>query len=108
MSCKLVLAFTMHLLPGDWNEVHPGGVCQADNGLFGAAYYNSESKLSLVGGYDMGWLELGLATGYSAAPVVPMIRVAYDINDNVKAFGMPAATVDGEVGVVFGLEVSLP
>ena len=102
MNCAAILALSAHLaLPGEWNEVHPGVQCDAGNWI-GGAYYNSESKLSVFAGYDFGWLEAGLVAGYSGGPVLPMVRITYDVTDNLSVYASPAVTVDGDVGLVVG------
>lgn len=104
-------ALTHHALPGAWNERHPYVRYETpENWTFGA-FRNSEGRLSLTGGYtfrDDGpvSLETGLATGYSAAPVVPMVRVQYETGP-ARWFVMPAATEKGDLGAVFGVEADL-
>lgn len=97
------LALSHHFVEGDWNEVHPCVRYQNDKFIAGA-YYNSESKVSIFAGFDLGNIELGLVTGYSGAPVVPMIRLTYDFNDGVTVFAAPAVTTSGDVGAVVGIE----
>jgi len=101
---KLALAITIHLLPGDWNGIHPG-IKYVDNGFYAAAFYNSEEKLSLAVGreFDLNnhWtIEVGLATGYSGAKAVPTLRVKRD-----KLFIAPAYDVTAKAaGLVVGVE----
>jgi len=108
MSCKVLIAASLHLLPGEWNELHPGAKCQAENGLFAAAYLNSESTLSMAVGLDFGLVEIGVVTGYSGGTVLPMARVTVPLSDQTDLFLAPAMTGDGDVGAVVGVEVSWP
>jgi hypothetical protein len=102
------LALSLHILPGDWNSVHPCLRYERDGWVVGA-FLNSEERLSLSVGREWTsgpwWAQAGLATGYSAAPVVPMVRGGYDFGP-ARAFVAPAATVDGDLGIVLGLEIN--
>lgn len=102
MTLSFGLALTLHLLPGDWNGVHPQ-VRLEHQGWTAGTMLNSESRLSLLAGYtwewDKLWLELGGATGYSGAPVVPWVRAGYG-----PVFIAPAATIEGDVGLVVGVQ----
>lgn len=104
------LALSMHLIPGDWNEVHPQ-VRYDHDGWFLGAYYNSESSVSAVAGYrwdfDRFWLELGAATGYDSTPVLPAARAGLALTDEVSVFLIPAVNTDGDFGAVLGVEVML-
>jgi hypothetical protein len=107
--CAALLAASIHALPGDWNEIHPGFECQ-HNQVIGGAYLNSEGDLSGFVGMrfdvnDKVSFDVAAVTGYSAAPVVPMARVNYKFNDNFRVFAAPVANTDGDVGAVFGAEV---
>ena len=105
---EFCLALSMHFLEGDWNETHPC-VRYTDNGWTAGAYLNSEDAISKYVSYTFGdeWFaEVGLVTGYSGWEVVPMLRAGYNFNDNVSAFIAPAATIQGEYGVVVGFEIS--
>jgi hypothetical protein len=100
------LALSLHLLPGEWNEIHPS-VRLEQNGWAIGAYLNSESRISVTAGrtFESGplWAELGLATGYSY-PVVPFIRAGVQ-KDSVRYFVAPGATTDGDLGLVLGIEM---
>jgi hypothetical protein len=102
------LALSLHLLPGDWNGIHPS-IRLEQNGWAVGAYLNSESRISVTAGrtFENGplWAELGLATGYSY-PVVPFIRAGVQ-KDQFRYFIAPAATTDGDWGVVLGLEMRI-
>ena len=50
--------------------------------------------------------EVGAVTGYSGADVLPMLRLGYEITDNVLLFTAPAYA-DGRVGAVVGLEYKM-
>ncbi len=95
---------------GQYNELSPyvKATRDMDNGLtmgMGRTV-NSEGADSVfagVGGdYGPAWGELGGATGYEAAPVIPFGRVGIDLNDNISAWAMPAYE-QGNVGAVLGL-----
>lgn len=92
-----------------YNELTPyvKATRDMDNGLLAGIgrAYNSEGADSVFAGvgdsYGPVWWELGGATGYEAAPVVPFGRVGVDLNDLISLWAMPA--YDGSsVGGVFG------
>lgn len=92
-----------------YNELTPyvKATRDMDNGLLAGIgrTYNSEGADSVFAGvgdsYGPVWWELGGATGYEAAPVVPFGRVGVDLNDLISLWAMPA--YDGNsVGGVFG------
>lgn len=104
------LALTTHIaLGGDWNEVHPCVRLSENNWTVGA-YLNSENSLSLYSSYTFEngpWsLEAGLATGYSGAALIPILRGAVKIDKNILLFISPAyETVNKTFGVVLGIEI---
>ena len=107
MSClSLLVALSTHIgLDNNYNSIHPHARCTLDNTILGV-YYNSEYNLSSYVGktYDYKNLEIeyGLVTGYTGAPIAPMLRVKKD-----NFFIAPAYEVTGNVGVVIGLEFNL-
>lgn len=109
MDLAFALAASLHILPGDWNAIHPSIRLEHDGWSVGA-YYNSERRVSFVAGrtFEHGplWAEIGVATGYSAASVVPFLRVGVQ-RDNLRFFVAPAATVKRDVGLVLGIEVGI-
>jgi hypothetical protein len=100
------VAFSLHILPGDWNAVHPCIRLEHDGWIAGA-YLNSEGRVSFSAGREWTsgpwWAEAGLATGYEGAPLVPVIRGGYDFGP-ARAFVAPAMTVKQDVGLVLGVE----
>ena len=108
MTLTFALTASLHILPGDWNAIHPSVRLERDGWSIGA-FYNSERRVSAVAGrtFEHGplWAELGVATGYSAAPVVPFIRAGAQ-QGNVRFFVAPAATTK-DVGLVLGVEFML-
>lgn len=106
MVIELAFATTMHFIPGEWNETHPSVRLEHEGWTVGA-FQNSEGNLSIAGGrvWRDGplFLEMGLTTGYEVAPVVPMVRAGVEY-ENVRAFVIPAATVEGDIGVAVGVE----
>lgn len=83
---ELILAATIHYLPGDWNERHPG-IRYERAPFMAAAFHNSEGDLSLaaglVGRHEIApgvnlFGELAIVTGYEAAPIVPMVRAGLE------------------------------
>lgn len=103
---ELGLALTNHLSPGDWNEAHPF-VRYEEQRTVAGAYLNSESGLSLfVGGifrHNQYFAEIGIVTGYSGADILPFGRAGIE-SENTRYFIAPSL-VDGELGVVFGVEI---
>lgn len=101
------VALSAHLPAGDWNSIHPS-IRYGDDWAIGA-YLNSEYNLSTYVSYtwtyDNWFIEGGAVTGYSGADVLPFIRAGYDHKD-VRFFVAPAL-MDGKVGLVFGVELSV-
>ena len=107
---ELCFAVSMHFgLGNDWNERHPCARYVAEDFTIGA-YLNSEDTasfyLSHTFEYDQWFAEVGAVTGYSSAPVIPMLRAGYEVNDNVLIFISPAYGNE-QLGVVIGLEFSI-
>lgn len=100
---EFFLSFSLHALPGDWNSIHPGARYIHENVSVGA-YLNSENSPSLYASYDFGNIEIGAATGYEAATLLPFVRFTYDI-ENFTVFAVPAMTAKKEAGIVFGVEI---
>ena len=79
MNClALLLSFTMHLgVDGNYNNIHPHLQCEKDSLIVGT-YYNSEKDISFYMSQNLrlpkSEVEIGLATGYRDAAVVPIIR----------------------------------
>lgn len=109
---EVILAFSQHFLPGEWNERHIG-LRYEDAPFMAAAFHNSEGNLSIAGGFvgrhaltdniDM-FGELGIATGYSGGAVVPFARGGLEFNDRIRLFVAPAMNTDGDFGAVIGIE----
>lgn len=95
------LALSLHLLPGDFNAVHPF-VEYEKGGFFASAYYNSMHDGSIAIGrrtyITEDWsLDKGLVTGY-ADGVTPMLRLKY------KDYFIVPGRNNGETGIVLGIE----
>lgn len=110
---EIILAFTSHFLPGDWNEVHPG-IRWTDPPYMAAAYYNSEGGLSVALGFSWNvelsentsiFADLAGVTGYEAMTIAPMVRAGVEFNDSLRLFAAPAMTADGDFGAVVGIEI---
>jgi hypothetical protein len=95
---------------GQYNELSPyvKATRDMDNGLsmgLGRTI-NSEGADSIFAGiggdYGPAWWEVGGATGYEAAPVIPFGRVGIDLTDNLSAWAMPAYE-QGNLGAVLGM-----
>lgn len=108
------VALSAHLgLVGDYNAVHPQVKCEPDqSGFIAGAYWNSEKAVSVFAGWklrhDRVWLESGIVTGYSDAPVMPFARAGVDLNDRSSLFVAPAyENIGGDerFGAVLGYEV---
>ena len=106
MNLSACVALSLHLLPGDWNAVHPCLALEHKNWVAGA-FLNSERRLSVSAGYEWQrgpwWAQAGAATGYSGAPVVPVLRGGYEAGA-IRYFAAPAMTVKQDVGLVLGVE----
>lgn len=109
---ELILAATIHYLPGDWNERHPG-IRYERAPFMAAAFHNSEGDLSLaaglVGRHEIApgvnlFGELAIVTGYEAAPIVPMVRAGLEAG-RTRFFVAPAAKADGKFGALIGAEL---
>lgn len=84
MSCLSILAVGLHLASvhsvPSYNNNNPGVYVQTECLTIGA-YYNSERSFSVHAGYTYDvpktpfFVAAGLATGYRAAPIIPMAMV---------------------------------
>ena len=107
MSClALFVAFTMHIgLENEYNNLHPHARCTVDQ-YIGGVYYNSEERYSTYIGLKSPIsefnVEYGLVTGYSGMNLAPLIRIEKD-----GFFISPSHEVDGNTGIVIGIELSL-
>jgi hypothetical protein len=112
---EIILAFTGHFLPGDYNEIHPG--IRYEQGSFSGAFFmNSEGNASLaLGFYEeleinsdvLLFAEIGGASGYSGAKVVPFARAGIEFNETIRLFIAPSVNTNGDVGAVLGVETVL-
>ena len=79
MNCiSILLTLSLHLgMSGDFNEINPHLRCEVANSSFGM-YYNSEKKISFYMSQNLrlpkSEVEVGLATGYRDANVIPIMR----------------------------------
>jgi len=109
------LMLTMHLgLCEDCNPVNPfiGLEKPVSDSvtLGGRLFYNSYEELGALVGVSMShevWvLDMGLAFGYDAMPVVPMISFGVQPTDNLKIFIAPITDETAtEWGMILGTEV---
>lgn len=112
MDIIWALAVSTHLgLTGDYNSIHPH-VRISDDNIIAGAYYNSEERLSLYGGYNIDLtdtfaFEVGIVSGYPAiGTVIPYARAVYDYG-KINFFVAPAfEKYDNEIqhGLVLGVE----
>ena len=111
MMLEFCIALSMHFgIGAGWNEVHPCVRVTEANWTVGA-YLNSENRVSHYVSYtfeNVFWvvdLEMGAATGYSGAPVVPYGRALLAISDKTRLFVAPAYRVGKrKIGLVAGIE----
>ena len=79
MNCiSILLTLSLHLgMSGDFNEINPHVRCNVANSSFGV-YYNSEKDISFYMSQNLrlpkSEVEIGLATGYRDASVIPIVR----------------------------------
>ena len=79
MNCiSILLTLSLHLgMSGDFNEINPHLRCEVANSSFGI-YYNSEKNISFYMSQNLrlpkSKVEIGLATGYRDASVIPIVR----------------------------------
>ena len=79
MDClSFLLTLSLHLgMQAGFNEVNPHIRCEVANSSFGM-YYNSERNISFYMSQNLkireSEIEIGLATGYRDANVIPLIR----------------------------------
>ena len=100
-------------LVDEYNEVHPHIRYEQDKFAVGA-YYNSMNTVSFYGskvwsiGEDFS-VEGGLVSGYEAleVPVIPFVRVNYDLSDNLRIFAAPVGEKFPDEPVRFGGLVGL-
>ena len=79
MDCiSFLLTLSLHLgMQAGFNEINPHIRCEVANSSFGM-YYNSERNISFYMSQNLkireSEIEIGLATGYKDANVIPLIR----------------------------------
>ena len=79
MNClSFLLTLSLHLgMQAGFNEINPHIRCDVANSSFGM-YYNSERNISFYMSQNLkireSEIEIGLATGYRDANVIPLIR----------------------------------
>ena len=79
MNCiSKLLTLSLHLgMSGDFNEINPHVRCDVANSSFGV-FYNSEKDISFYMSQNLrlpkAEVEIGLATGYRDANVIPLVR----------------------------------
>ena len=92
---------------GEYNNFHPHIRYDYEQFIAGV-YHNSVEATSVYGGYryekDNFGIELAAVTGYNRS-VVPYIRGTYDIG-KMRMFVAPGVE-NNDIGVVFGIEVTL-
>ena len=115
-ACSLAVAMSTHLFAGEYTEVHPSARCEIGRAagfpIQAGAFLNSEGNLSITAGTtltfgprDQLWLEVGAATGYSFAPVVPFARAGWEYSPGRSLWVLPTLKPDGEsLGFVVGIE----
>jgi hypothetical protein len=101
------ILFSLHLgYENNYNGFNPYvGTYLTDNIAVGG-YYNSEEKLSAYVAYMTEYLELGLVTGYTTAPVVPMVKFNYKnffITPSLETIINENGTIHTP-GIVFGFD----
>lgn len=108
MDISWGVALSAHFLAGEFNPVHPF-VRYEDAPFVAGAFLNSESNLSFAAGVSFGepcWTEVGLSTGYAAAPVLPFVRFGCQVSEKAHLVAFPAYNVTtNQVGAVFALEL---
>ena len=107
-TCAAALALSAHLFAGDYQSVHPSIRCDRDGWNVGA-FLNSEDRISLTAGrtFKSGpwWAEVGAATGYEYAKVVPFARFGRILSEGYHVFVLPTLKPDSHsVGFVVGFE----
>lgn len=107
----LLPAVSEHLGIDAANEVHPAIGFQNDKFSAGV-FKNSEGNISTWAARRFnkggGFMEIGLATGYEAAPVVPVVRVGKSFK-NLELFLSPAFNTDASrLGAVVGAQLRVP
>lgn len=107
MNClSILLATSIHLgMAGDYNEIHPHIKCEVENVNIGT-FYNSKKDISTYMSFELELprmnIEIGMATGYELAPVVPLIRFKKG-----RYFLSPIYNPKGDSGVVIGFEYKI-
>lgn len=68
---------SVHLPARDFNNANLGLYLRTERGITAGAYYNSERRMSVYGGYTHEWgpvgVTVGLITGYQRAAVLPLV-----------------------------------
>lgn len=101
LTLALALSYHVNGEAYNFNAIHPHVRYTTEDNYIAGAYYNSERDISVYGGYDFGYVELGLVTGYRSYGVIPFVRATYeDFYVTPALYGG-----DNELGLVLGYEV---
>lgn len=102
------ILFSAHLgFEAKYNSLNPYIGVEFDNNIAVGAYYNSEKRLSTYIAYLTEYVELGLVTGYTTAPVHPMVKFNYNnffITPSLEKITKPDNTREMNPGIVFGYD----
>lgn len=110
------VAFSVHLgfYPEDFNSTHPYVQMQLNPTLSVGAMVNSEYSVSMYIRHTQHihnrmTMDLGAVTGYDNIPVVPMIRLNYEWDNNYSYWIMPGyheqhSTGRTRAGIVLGVQ----
>lgn len=119
-SCAILLtAISLHVgNEREYNEVHTSLGLQCSElpklgNVSGGVFKNSEGNTSFYIATRKGkdyWFEFGGATGYEAAPVVPIARVGYTFKYMEVFIGIGAEKIRDKVTPigVFGTQLRIP
>lgn len=107
MNCLHILlsVASLHLAPGDYNQVNPGIFCQTDTLELGI-YRNSDWNTSILLGRSTEWLMYGIVSGYNPK-IVPYIGLHHTLG-YLDIMAAPLIQNDGPVeitGIVLGFRL---
>lgn len=114
------LALSLHLgFENNYNRFHPYAQYETQNNYTIGVTYNSEERVSIyatkkIEFSDNSFIELGWASGYPefkktfGSTLAPVIRLGYEVNDNLTIWAMPGGEADQngnfKTGLIIGTQ----
>lgn len=85
---------SLHAPAREHNNINPGVYVRSEAGWMAGAYYNSQRRMTVYAGREWAlggpWaVQTALATGYTYAPIVPVVGLTYSIGGGWRVTALP-------------------